>query len=131
MKQQLSCQAHELQEDKVSWNFWDYHDLFNHILLRVKIMQRKDRLVRTAIAGILAMGLSSGYAFADDMKMMEKPAPKGMEKCFGIAKAGMNDCSVKNSYHACAGQAKSDNQKDAFLIVPSGTCQKIVGGHTA
>jgi uncharacterized membrane protein len=95
-------------------------------------MHGKDRLVRTAIAGILAMGLSSGHAFADDMKkMMEKPAPKGMEKCFGIAKAGMNDCAVKNSSHACAGQAKSDNQKDAFLIVPAGTCQKIVGGQAA
>lgn len=94
-------------------------------------MQRKDRLVRTAIAGILAMGLSSGYAIADDMKTIEKPAPKGMEKCFGVAKAGMNDCAVKNSSHACAGQAKSDNQKDAFLVVPAGTCQKIVGGHTA
>lgn len=94
-------------------------------------MQSKDLLIRTAIAGILAMGLSSGSSFADDTKMMEKPAPKGMEKCFGVAKAGMNDCAVKNSTHACAGQAKSDNQKDAFLIVPSGTCQKIVGGQTA
>ena len=94
-------------------------------------MHRKDRFVRTAIAGILAMGLSSGHAFADDMKMMEKSAPKGMEKCFGIAKAGMNDCAVKNSSHACAGQAKSDSQKDAFLIVPAGTCLKIAGGHTA
>ena len=94
-------------------------------------MQRKDRLVRTAIAGMLVMGLSSGYAFAEDMKVMEKPTPKGMEKCFGIAKTGMNDCAVKNSSHACAGQAKSDSQKDAFLIVPSGTCQKIVGGQTA
>ena len=84
-------------------------------------MQRKDRLVRTAIAGILVMGLSSGYALAEDMKMMEKPAPKGMEKCFGVAKAGMNDCAVKNSSHESAGQAKSDHQKAALLIDPHGT----------
>jgi len=49
-----------------------------------------------------------------------------MEKCYGITKAGMNDCQTANS--SCAGTAKMDHQKDAFIAVPKGTCDKIAGG---
>lgn len=49
-----------------------------------------------------------------------------MEKCYGITKAGMNDCQTANS--SCAGTAKMDHQKDAFVAVPKGTCDKIAGG---
>ncbi len=45
------------------------------------------------------------------------------EKCYGIAKAGKNDCSA----NACAGQAKIDKQGDSFLAVPKGMCEKIAG----
>lgn len=49
-----------------------------------------------------------------------------MEKCYGIAKAGMNDCQTANS--SCAGTSKMDRQDDAFVAVPKGTCEKIAGG---
>ena len=49
-----------------------------------------------------------------------------MEKCYGIAKAGHNDCQTANS--SCAGTSKMDSQKDAFVAVPKGTCAKIAGG---
>ena len=49
-----------------------------------------------------------------------------MEKCYGVAKAGMNDCKTANS--SCAGTSKMDDQKDAFVAVPAGTCAKIAGG---
>jgi uncharacterized membrane protein len=49
-----------------------------------------------------------------------------MEKCFGIAKAGKNDCQTDHS--SCAGTSKSDAQKDAWVSVPKGACEKIVGG---
>jgi uncharacterized membrane protein len=48
------------------------------------------------------------------------------EKCYGIAKAGKNDC--KTASHSCAGQATKDG--DGFVSVPAGTCAKIVGGST-
>jgi uncharacterized membrane protein len=48
------------------------------------------------------------------------------EKCFGVARAGKNDCQTK--YSSCAATAKKDNQRDAWLTVPKGTCEKIVGG---
>jgi len=49
-----------------------------------------------------------------------------MEHCYGITKAGMNDCKTANG--SCAGTAKMDHQQDAFIIVPAGTCAKIAGG---
>ena len=48
------------------------------------------------------------------------------EKCFGIAKAGKNDCQTATS--SCAGTSKKDAQSDAWLAVPKGTCEKIAGG---
>jgi uncharacterized membrane protein len=48
------------------------------------------------------------------------------EKCYGVSIAGHNDCKTANS--SCAGTAKADNQKDAFVVLPKGTCAKIVGG---
>ena len=68
-----------------------------------------------ALAGILTVGTASG-AFAADMT--------GKEKCFGIAKAGKNDC--KTASHSCAGHATKDG--DGFVAIPAGTCEKIVGG---
>ena len=48
------------------------------------------------------------------------------EKCYGVAKAGKNDCQTKHS--SCAATSKKDAQADAWLSVPGGTCEKIVGG---
>jgi uncharacterized membrane protein len=95
----------------------------------------KDLLMRSAIAGVLSLGVVSLGAYAgatpEQVKEMEKMAMKmKWEKCFGIAKAGKNDCAVTGASHACAGEANADNQKDAYLYVPTGSCQKIVGGST-
>lgn len=48
------------------------------------------------------------------------------EKCYGIAKAGKNDC--KTAGGSCAGTAKKDKEKDSFVLLPKGTCDKIAGG---
>ncbi|HNE16891.1 MAG TPA: DUF2282 domain-containing protein, partial [Rhodocyclaceae bacterium] len=48
------------------------------------------------------------------------------EKCAGVVKAGKNDCATASS--ACAGTVSKDNQKDAWIYVPKGTCEKIAGG---
>ncbi|MAU41653.1 MAG: hypothetical protein CMF31_08520 [Kordiimonas sp.] len=53
---------------------------------------------------------------------------KNMEKCYGVVKAGKNDCQTATS--SCAGTSKIDGQKDAWIYVPKGTCAKIVGGST-
>ena len=55
------------------------------------------------------------------------PTPKfEAEKCYGIAKAGKNDCQTKMS--SCAGTSKANAQKDAWVYVPKGTCDRLVNG---
>lgn len=74
-------------------------------------------LVQSALAGVLAIGVS-GLAAAE--------APKQGEKCYGISKAGKNDCQTATS--ACAGTSKEDSNPTAYIYVPKGTCDRIVGG---
>ena len=50
------------------------------------------------------------------------------EKCYGIAKAGKNDCASKVAGNSCAGQSTKDGA--GFVAVPKGLCDKIVGGST-
>jgi len=76
-----------------------------------------------ALASVLAMGLLSGAQAADE-KTKEK------EKCYGIAKAGSNDCAASNGAHSCAGMSKVDSDPGEWIYVPTGYCDRIVGGHT-
>ena len=73
-----------------------------------------------AISGLLTLGtaVSSAPTFAAD-----KPE---MEKCYGVAKAGKNDCA--GPAHACAGQAKADAGAKEWIYVPKGTCERLSGG---
>ena len=48
------------------------------------------------------------------------------EPCFGVARAGRNDC--KTEANICAGWSRHDADAKAFIYVPSGTCTRIVGG---
>ena len=80
-------------------------------------------IASSALASVLALGLLSGASAADD-----KTA--GKEKCFGIAKAGQNDCANVSGTHSCAGQNKVDNGPDEWKYVAKGTCAKL-GGKTA
>ncbi len=50
------------------------------------------------------------------------------EKCYGIAKAGLNDCQTAT--HSCAGTSTKDMDHASWIYVPAGTCQKIAGGST-
>ena len=70
----------------------------------------------------IAAALSSALLLAAQAQA-QAPAT---EKCFGIAKAGKNDCQTASS--SCAGTSKKDAQTDAWLSVPKGTCEKIAGG---
>ncbi len=51
-----------------------------------------------------------------------------MEKCYGVVKAGANDCA--GAGHSCAGQASADASSAEFIMLPSGTCDKLAGGST-
>ncbi len=49
------------------------------------------------------------------------------EKCYGIAKAGQNDCANLSGTHSCAGQSKLDNDKGEWKYVAKGTCKQMMG----
>lgn len=78
-------------------------------------------MIQQAIAAVFALGVTSANAAEMTMGNIE-----GMEKCYGIAKAGMNDCGTAT--HGCGGEAKIDNDKNNWILVPTGVCKKIVGG---
>ena len=70
--------------------------------------------------------LAAAMTVALSSAAMQEASAAEMEKCYGVAKAGHNDCQTANS--SCAGTAKMDRQADAFVAVPKGTCAKIAGG---
>ena len=76
-------------------------------------MKTTQFVISTAIAGLVALSASTGALAADDKKA-EK------EKCFGVAKKGMNDCGTAK--HSCAGQAAADNTPEEWKYVAKGTC---------
>lgn len=57
----------------------------------------------------------------------EKPVYE-YEKCYGVAKKGQNSCFSNGL--SCAGTSTEDNQKNAWIYLPEGTCEKIAGGTT-
>ncbi len=79
-------------------------------------------LLSIALAGALTAGIAM-TAQADDAA--------GKEKCYGIAKAGKNDCKAANASHACAGQATKDNDPNDFKAVAAGECEKAGGSMMA
>lgn len=83
-------------------------------------MKNVNTLVHSALAGLIAMSTvaATETAFAADKK--------DVEKCYGVAKTGKNDC--KTLSNACAGHSMSDGQTDAFIALPKGICERLVGG---
>jgi uncharacterized membrane protein len=73
--------------------------------------------ISTALASVLALGVL-GTAAAQD---------KAKEKCYGIAKAGQNDCANLAGTHSCAGQSKVDNDPGEWKYVAKGTCKDMKG----
>ncbi len=78
-------------------------------------------IIRSALAGLIAVAAAGGAVAADDMKKTDK------EKCLGVAKAGANDCASANGSHSCAGQAKKDNDPNEWKYVAMGTCESMGG----
>ncbi len=74
-------------------------------------------VISSALASVLAMGLVQQATAEAPFK----------EKCYGVPKAGENDCANLSGSHTCAGQAKVDKGADEWAYVKGGTCKKIGG----
>jgi uncharacterized membrane protein len=87
-------------------------------------------MIRSLAVSTLALtALVSGVALAqaqpmNDSKPMADAKPVAMEKCWGVALAGKNDCAA-GAGTTCAGTAKVDYQANAWKNVPAGTCTTI------
>ncbi|USX25652.1 DUF2282 domain-containing protein [Oxalobacteraceae bacterium OTU3CINTB1] len=79
-------------------------------------MNKRQALIAAALATVCVTAAA-----------VDQDTPK--EKCFGIAKAGQNDCAAANGTHSCAGQSKVDNAATEWKYVAKGTCEKA-GGKT-
>lgn len=83
---------------------------------------------KIVIASAFAAALAAP-AFLSAQKPAEMPSFKA-EKCYGIAKAGANDCASTGN-NSCGGTSKRAADTKAWLFVPEGYCDRIVGGSKA
>jgi len=77
----------------------------------------------TSKTAILAAAVGSLFVFQGTAFPADEA---NTEKCYGVARAGKNDCA--SGAHACAGQSSKSGSPSDFLKVPKGTCERIVGG---
>jgi uncharacterized membrane protein len=73
-------------------------------------------LVAAAVAGLFTLGAQGALAQSKDQ-----------EKCWGLAKAGQNDCGSNKTAHSCAGHSKADYDPNDFKVVKAGTCVEMGG----
>jgi len=71
-------------------------------------------LAASALATALSMSVAGAASAADN------------EKCYGVAKAGQNDCQTAT--HSCAGTSTKDADAASWIYLPAGTCEKLAGG---
>ena len=82
-------------------------------------MSNRNSLYMLAVSSALAvagMTAASAASAADGDK----------EQCAGIVKAGKNDCAT--SSNACHGHVEKDGTSEAWIYLPKGTCERLVGG---
>lgn len=78
-------------------------------------MNTRHALLAAALATVCVTSVGTAQAAEDK------------EKCFGIAKAGQNDCATASGSHSCAGQGKKDMDANEWKYVAKGTCTKLGG----
>lgn len=96
-------------------------------------------LATASLAAAVGLALGAAPAFAQSMKdmggkpmtkeqkmTMERMVKNNLEKCYGVAARGKNDCA--EGAHSCVGQASHDRDKGSFILLPKGDCEKIAGG---
>lgn len=87
-------------------------------------MKKKSTKLLTTTGIIAAAILSVQNAEAHQ----EPRKGDGMEKCYGVVKAGENDCASKANKHSCSGLSKVDGDPNEWIKMPQGLCEKLVNG---
>jgi uncharacterized membrane protein len=77
---------------------------------------------------IIASAIAAAFAAPTIASAGPASPPKfSAEKCYGVAKAGKNDCASTGN-NSCAGLSKVNSDPKAWVFVPSGYCERLVGG---
>ena len=82
----------------------------------------KNKFVIAAATAVIATAAQA----VEPPKEMPKPKAKETEKCYGIAKAGKNDCAWAGG--ACHASLTKDGDPTGWILMPKGLCERIVGG---
>ena len=82
----------------------------------------KRYLVASALAAAIA-----GPSLLSAQKPVPTPTNFKAQKCYGIAKAGQNDCASTGN-NSCGGTSKANGDPNAWIYVPAGYCERIVSG---
>lgn len=69
-------------------------------------------------------GLALSASIAAGLATTPVNAAPAKEKCYGVAKAGQNDCAAGPGT-SCAGTSTSDYQGNAWKLVDKGSCESI------
>jgi uncharacterized membrane protein len=91
---------------------------------KVQSMKSKDVVAATVTAGIVSSLAAALALIAAPANAAPKPPQPTMDKCFGIALKGENDCAAGPGT-TCAGTAAADFQGNAWKYVPRGTCETV------
>jgi uncharacterized membrane protein len=73
----------------------------------------------------LGAAIASLAVLASSSFVPDAAAAPGMEQCAGVIKAGKNDCAT--STNACHGHVQQDANPEAWIYLPTGTCDRIAG----
>lgn len=84
-----------------------------------------NKTLNTLLASAVALTAAAGMAG------QAEAMAEGKEKCYGVVKAGHNDCGNAAGTHSCAGHAEVDGGAGEWVTVPEGLCEKLVGGSTS
>lgn len=83
-------------------------------------MNMKKVVTASLVTGAISLAILGAH---------DTHAAKGnKEKCYGVVKAGHNDCGDAASKHSCMGHATKDGDPNEWVAVPTGLCEKLVGG---
>lgn len=79
---------------------------------------------KTITAASLALALGAAFGLAASPAAAADGKAAEMEKCFGVAMKGKNDCKA-GAGTSCAGTSRIDYQGNAWSFVPKGSCEKM------
>ncbi|WP_343559310.1 BufA1 family periplasmic bufferin-type metallophore [Kiloniella sp. b19] len=80
---------------------------------------------------VTTLGVAAALAGAMTMAATFSAQAAGKEKCWGVAKAGQNDCANAAGTHSCAGQSTVDYHGGDWKLVDAGTCAELGGQLTS